>query len=225
MPAPGASALHDNVLTAVGGGIASGTLAAGQVITLDDISVQHRVSRSLAREVIRVLESMGMVASRRRVGITIQPASAWNVFDPRLIRWRLDSPDRPAQLASLTELRRGFEPAAALLAAGRAGAAHCRELAAAASDMQMAVRSGDDATYRLADKNFHRIVVESSGNAMFRALGDLAADVLCCDLSSAVGELHDTVARAIRQADATAAEDAMRAVLDAAGAPMGLPLH
>jgi DNA-binding FadR family transcriptional regulator len=32
------------------------------------------VSRSVAREAIRVLESMGMVESRRRVGITIQPA-------------------------------------------------------------------------------------------------------------------------------------------------------
>ncbi len=69
-----------------------------------------------------MLESMRMVAPpRRRVGITIQPSSAWNVFDPpRVIRWRLDVGDRAAQLMSLSELRRGFEPAAAALAARRA---------------------------------------------------------------------------------------------------------
>ena len=34
------------------------------------------------REAIRVLESMGMVTSRRRVGVTISPRSEWNAFDP-----------------------------------------------------------------------------------------------------------------------------------------------
>ena len=82
-------ALHDNLLTALGTSIVSGAYPAGQVLTLDGVSAQHGMSRSVAREAIRVLESMGMVESRRRVGITIQPAHKWNVFDPRLIRWRL----------------------------------------------------------------------------------------------------------------------------------------
>ena len=62
--------------------IASGKYQAGQVLTLEGVSAEHGVSRSVAREAIRVLESMGMVASRRRVGITIQPSDKWNVFDP-----------------------------------------------------------------------------------------------------------------------------------------------
>ena len=61
--------------------IAAGTLAVGQVLTLD--ICQEYAVRSVAREAIRVLESMGLVASRRRVGITIQPRHKWNVFDPR----------------------------------------------------------------------------------------------------------------------------------------------
>ena len=75
----------------------SGRLAPGQVLDLDGVSAEHGVSRSVAREAIRVLESMGMVASRRRVGITIQPAVQWNMFDPRLIRWRLGAGDRAAR--------------------------------------------------------------------------------------------------------------------------------
>ena len=53
------------------------------MLTLDGIDHEYAVSRSVAREAIRVLESMGMVASRRRVGVTVLPGSRWNVFDPR----------------------------------------------------------------------------------------------------------------------------------------------
>ncbi|BBX69848.1 FadR/GntR family transcriptional regulator [Mycolicibacterium psychrotolerans] len=218
-------ALHDSVLTSLGIAIVSGEYPEGQVITLDGVSARHRVSRSVAREAIRVLESMGMAASRRRVGITIQPSHKWNVFDPRLIRWRLDSDDRAAQLASLSELRRGFEPAAAALAARRADPHQCRILAAAVSDMVVHGRSGDLESYLLADKIFHRTLLEASGNEMFRALNDVVAEVLSGRThhgmmpdkpNPAAIALHDEVARAIRLGDEDAAERAMRAIIDEA---------
>ncbi|ART70137.1 GntR family transcriptional regulator [Mycobacterium dioxanotrophicus] len=218
-------ALHGNLLTALGTGIVSGELAAGQVLTLEGVSARHGVSRSVAREAMRVLESMGMIASRRRVGITIQPSANWNVFDPRLIRWRLEAGDRAAQLVSLSELRRGFEPAAAALAARRANPDHCRILAAAVSDMVVHGRSGDLDAYLLADKVFHRTLLEASGNEMFRALNDVVAEVLTgrthhglmpVQPNPAAIELHDEVARAIRLRDEQGAERAMRAIIDEA---------
>ncbi len=159
---------HASVLAALGGRIASGKLAVGQVLTLEDIGSEYAVSRSVAREAIRVLESMGLVASRRRVGITIQPKHRWNVFDPRVIRWRLDEGDRTEQLLSLSELRRGIEPVAAALAAERADANQCRVLAAAVSDMVIHGRAGDLDAYLLADTIFHRTLLEASGNEMLR---------------------------------------------------------
>lgn len=222
---PHVGALHSNVLTALGARIVSGDYRAGDVMTLDGIAASHGVSRSVAREAIRVLESMGLVVSRRRVGITIQPQLKWNVFDPRLIRWRLESGDRAAQLVSLSELRRGFEPAAAALAARRADPHQCRIMAAAVSDMVVHGRSGDLDLYLLADKVFHRTLLEASGNEMFRALDGVVAEVLTgrthhgmmpATPNPQAIQLHDEVARAIRLRDEVAAEQAMRAIIDEA---------
>ncbi|WHU46320.1 FCD domain-containing protein [Gordonia sp. L191] len=216
---------HEQVLTELGVRIASGDLPEGAVVTLDGIGTEFTVSRTLAREVIRVLESMGLVASRRRVGITVQPRTRWSVFDPRLIRWRLDGADRAAFLLTLSELRRGIEPAAAALAAQRADEHQCRVLAAAASDMAVHGRTGDLDAYLLADKIFHRGLLEASGNEMFRTLTGVVGEVLTgrthhgmmpARPNPAAIALHDDVARAIRLGEPDAAENAMRAIIDEA---------
>lgn len=222
---PAVGARYEAVLTALGHRIVSGELAVGQVLTLDQVSVEHDLSRSVAREAVRVLESMGLLASRRRVGLTVQPHTHWNVFDPRVIRWRLDSGGRAAQLLSLSELRRGFEPAAAALAARRANAHHCRILAAAVSDMVVHGEAGDLQPYLLADKVFHRTLLEASGNEMFRALDSVVSEVLSGRThhgmmpsrpNPAAIALHDDVARAVRLRQPDAAEAAMRAIIDEA---------
>ncbi|OAN41786.1 FadR/GntR family transcriptional regulator [Mycolicibacterium iranicum] len=222
---PYVGARHGSLLTALGTSIVSGHYPSGKVLTLEAVNAEHRVSRSVAREAIRVLESMGMVESRRRVGITVQPAEKWNVFDPMLIRWRLDVGDRTALLTSLSELRLGFEPAAAALAAQRATPHQCRIMASAVSDMVVHGRSGDLDSYLSADKLFHRTLLEASGNEMFRALTGVVDEVLTgrtqhgmmpAKPKIAAIALHDEVARAIRMGEAKQAEEAMRAIIDEA---------
>ncbi|BBZ63523.1 FadR/GntR family transcriptional regulator [Mycolicibacterium monacense] len=222
---PNAGALHGSLVTALGTAIVSGRYPPGAVLTLEGVSAEHGVSRSVAREAIRVLESMGMVESRRRVGITVRPAEKWNAFDPVLIRWRLDVGDRTALLVSLSELRLGFEPAAAALAARRATPHQCRIMASAVSDMVVHGRAGDLDAYLVADKLFHQTLLEASGNEMFRALTGVVAEVLTgrtqhgmmpAKPNLAAIALHDEVARAIRMGEAKMAEDAMRAIIDEA---------
>lgn len=222
---PITGALHGNLVTALGTAIVSGQYPPGRVLTLDGVNADHGVSRSVAREAIRVLESMGMVESRRRVGITVQPVDKWNVFDPMLIRWRLDVGDRTALLVSLSELRLGFEPAAAALAARRASPHQCRVMASAVSDMVVHGRSGDLDAYLLADKMFHQTLLEASGNEMFRALTGVVDEVLTGRTQHgmmpdkpniAAIALHDEVARAIRMGEEKQAEQAMRAIIDEA---------
>lgn len=215
------------MLDRIGTEITAGTRAPGSVLTLDSIGAEYAVSRSVAREAVRVLESMGLVASRRRVGVTVQPRDRWNLFDPRVVAWRLEGAERAAQLVSLAELRRGFEPAAAALAAQRASAEQCRALASAATDMVVTGRSGDQEAYLRADQLFHRTLLEASGNDMFAALSGLVAGALAGRTHHHLMpsrpniealDLHDEVARAVRHGDAASAERAMRAIIDEAAA-------
>ena len=219
------AALHDDVLDALGRRIVSGDLAAGTVLTLDDIDTEYDVSRSVSREAVRVLASMGMVASRRRVGLTVQPRTGWQVFDPRLIRWRLDSDDRAAQLRSLGELRSGFEPVAAALAAVRATPEQCGALTAAVGDMVVHGRAGDLEAFLAADIVFHRVLLEASGNEMLASLDEVVAEVLAgrthhhlmpTKPKDEAIDLHVEVARAVRAGDAVAARAAMEAIISEA---------
>lgn len=205
----------------------SGVLVAGTVLNVEGICAEHGVSRSVAREAVRVLESMGLLAARRRVGVTVLPRTSWNVFDPRVIRWRLDSSDRVDQLLSLSELRRGIEPVAAALAAQRATPEQCRALVVAVSDMEMYGINGDLEPYLLADQTFHRILLEASGNEMLASLGDVVAEVLGGRTHHGMMPhkpnphaiaLHDAVARAVRSRDAAAAEASMRSIIEEASA-------
>lgn len=117
MPAP---VLHSEVARVLGEEIVGGVLPAGHVLSLAGIEERFSRSRTVVREAVRVLESLGLVVPKRRVGVTVQPSSAWSVLSPQVIAWRLASDAREEQLRSLTQLRRAVEPAAARAAALRA---------------------------------------------------------------------------------------------------------
>ncbi|MFE3609779.1 FadR/GntR family transcriptional regulator [Streptomyces goshikiensis] len=217
--------LHSHVLDTLGLAITAGEDPPGTVLRTDEIAARFGASRTVVREVVRVLESMQLVESRRRVGVTVRPAEQWNVYDPQVIRWRLAGPDRPRQLRSLTVLRSAIEPVAAGLAAARAGAEQCAELTEAALGMVRTSRGRQLEAYLRHDIAFHRVVLNASGNEMFARLGDVVAEVLTGrtqhavmfdDPDPAAVTLHVQVAEAVREGDAARAEALTRQI--AAGA-------
>lgn len=170
--------MHHDAVDELGSAIVQGRLAPGQVLTSEALEERLGASRSVIREAVRVLESLGLVTSRRRLGVVIAPRTAWNVFDPRLIGWRLDSADRDEQLRTLGELRRGYEPVAAELAAARATPEQCATLTGAVMDMVRYAKAQDLEAYLEADIRFHATLLAASGNEMLAALRGVTAAVL-----------------------------------------------
>ncbi|MFC4587675.1 FadR/GntR family transcriptional regulator [Sphaerisporangium corydalis] len=212
--------LHGSVLDELGVLITSAAFPPGQVLRIEQLEQRFGVSRSVIREAVRVLESMGLVTSRRRVGVTVAPRAGWNLFDPRLIGWRLDGAGRTRLLGSLDQLRGGVEPVAAALAARHATPGQCGELTGAVMAMAVHGRSGDRDAYLRADILFHTTLLEASGNDMLGALATVVAQVLtgrARDPAPEAIRLHAEVAQAVQTGDAEAAERAMREITSRAG--------
>lgn len=214
--------LHDPVLEKLGTEIASGELPAGHVLTLDGIQERFGVSRTVARETMRILESMGLVESRRRVGITVRPFESWNVFDPRVIWWRLAGPGRGAQLRTLTELRIAVEPLAAGAAARSATTAQRARVVELAGTLRRLGEAAELTEFMELDVEYHALLLQASGNEMFGALADVVAAVLRGRTQLGLMphqpvpqalDLHEAVAHAVAGGHSAEAERAMRELL------------
>jgi GntR family transcriptional regulator, galactonate operon transcriptional repressor len=81
------------------------------------LAKQFKVSRTVLREAVKVLQGKGMVEVRPKTGILIRPRCEWSLLDADLISWQcalgLDEPF----VRNLTRLRLILEPAAAQSAA------------------------------------------------------------------------------------------------------------
>lgn len=214
--------LHNRVLAVLGPAIAAGEYTTGHTFTLSGLEQDFGVSRTVAREAVRVLESMGLVVSRPRTGIRVRPRRDWSVFDPQLIRWRLAGAGRMEQLRSLNELRAAVEPGAAALAAERGPADDRAQLAILAEQMTLTGRAGELDTFLELDVTFHRRVLELSGNEMLSGLAEVVTEVLVGRTSYDLMphrprpealRLHTAVAQAIRDGLPDVAEAAMRAIV------------
>src|SRR5664279_2797682 len=163
---PVVSDLHESVVQRWGWDIVSGALPPGTRIVADAAAVQLGVSRTVVREAVRVLESMGLLTVRQRIGITISPANKWNPLDPNISRWRLAGPDAARYLGDLDELRAVNEPLAARRAAECATAEQIDAMTTAVVGMAVAARAGDQPRYFSHDADFHRELLSASGNHM-----------------------------------------------------------
>jgi DNA-binding FadR family transcriptional regulator len=221
--------LHAQVLASLGPAITAGEHPPGTVLLTEELAGRYEVSRTVAREAVRVLESMHLVESRRRVGVTVLPPEQWNVYDPQVITWRLAGSDRGRQLRSLTVLRSAVEPVAARLAAELATPEECAALTEHALGMVATSRGQQLDNYLVHDIAFHGTVLRASHNEMFARLGDVVAavltgrtqhEVMFSDPRQEAVTLHVQVAEAVREGDGPRAERAMRTITEDAMAEL-----
>lgn len=218
---PGVS-LYASLLQQLGGRILRGDLPPGtQLDNVEDLSVAHGVSRTVMREVIRVLSDKGMLESRPRTGTRVRPRAAWNFLDPDLLAWRYGSTTNAVDTRALFELRRAIEPAAGALAAQRASPEQIAELEGYFALMEQ--YADDGPRFAEPDLAFHQLILRMTGNELISSLAALteAALAMSFRLSDAnpLGQrpslpLHRRVIDCIKNRDADGARDALLKLLD-----------
>lgn len=215
--------MHHGISRELGIEIIDGIWATDEARTLEDLQSRFGVSRTVAREVSRQLEAMGLVRTRRRLGLVAQAIADWSVLDPLLIDWRLHSTKREEQIRSLTQLRLAVEPAAAESVARHASIHDRAQLLPLAAEMRRTGEAGQLMEFMTFDIEFHSLLLKSCGNELFAALSDLVAVVL--QGRTELGLMpaqpkpealdgHEAVAEAVFRGDAPAARAAMQLILD-----------
>lgn len=216
----------NDILDSLGAAIAAGDLPAGETFTLGDISSRWQTSRTVAREVMRALEQLGMVSAARRTGMTVLPQERWQVFHSKVISCRLQAEkSRAAQLSSLNQVRLGIEPIAARAAAEHATAAERAELIRLSNRlMSLAAHPSQRVGEELeTDLEFHASVLRASHNEMFAALAPSLLAILKGksiygsrkrDPVAGTASVHAELARAIDKGACDAAEELARRILD-----------
>lgn len=212
--------LHGQVVHELGKRIISGQLSEGEVLPNEaDLGAEFEVSRTALREGIKVLAAKGLLASRTRTGTRVRPRLEWNMLDPDVLAWRMESGQSVDFVQELYEFRRATEPMAASLAALRATDVEIGAMKLALDEMEAA---GTDVLATIdPDLRFHQAILAASGNELLASLSSmietsLAFSFQMCKPDKKVHALpaHRTVLDAIRARDSVAASEAMFVLLE-----------
>ncbi|MDP5029699.1 MAG: FadR family transcriptional regulator [Paraglaciecola sp.] len=165
----------------------------------------YGVSRTSIREAVKMLGAKGLITSRPRKGIVVEPASKWNLYDTSVLKWMLESSPSLFVLREFLQMRMAIEPQAAALAAQFATDEQIKQIEQALKGMEAA---GSDPTLSLheADIAFHTSILAASNNRFILQLRDFVSTALNVSIQhttpakgsiKAIIEEHDKVYRAI----------------------------
>lgn len=221
-----ATPVEANVAHNIGRDIVSGKFQPDTRLP-DEASMLKRyaVSRTALREAYSKLAAKGLIIARPKVGTSVRPHAFWNMLDPEVLSWHMQTKPAGEIARELYTLRRMVEPAAAALAAQMRTDEDLRKIEAAFLDMN--ATSMDESELIEADLRFHVEILFATGNHFIGAFSALihAAMMTTFKLSwrGAAAVLikeerlvqHGEVLEAIRQRNADLAKQRMEALLDA----------
>ena len=161
--------LHGTVARDLGILIVSGRYKPGDVLDGEiEASDRLNVSRSAYREGVRILAAKGLVEVRPKSGTRVSPRDKWHLLDPDVLSWIFKFEPEDHLLESLFELRKIVEPAAAALAATRRTQGQIDAMRRALETMTVESLASEEG--RLADQEFHSILLEASDNPFVAGL-------------------------------------------------------
>lgn len=214
---------QDSLANRLGQEIVAGVFPPGSLLPSEmEMRQRFAVSRTALREAYQVLAGKAMIVARPKVGTGIRPKSDWNMLDPQVLAWHLQTLPIEDLVDDLSVLRRIVEPEAAAIAAGLRSDETMAKIEAAFADMERFRDGSGDLVS--ADARFHLAILAGSGNAFLGALGSLirAALFVTFELSwEGAARMQDhrlakhrAIMEAIRVRDSALARREMTELLD-----------
>jgi GntR family galactonate operon transcriptional repressor len=171
--------IHASLAGRLGREIVSGVYPPGSLLpNAADMCARFNVSRTALREAYSVLTAKAMIVARPKIGTRVRPKADWNMLDPEVLSWHLQSTPTESFVAELFALRQMVEPEAAALVAK----AHSRLTIERVADAYRRMDEFKDGAGDLigADLDFHMGILEGTGNHFLTALGGLIRTSLEC---------------------------------------------
>lgn len=200
-----------------------GRVAPGDILDPELIATEFSVSRTVVREVLKVLAAKGLVGARQRYGTFVTERSQWNLLDSDVMTWRATGAPDPRLVLELDEVRGIIEPAAARMAAERRTPEQLTVIRDAWKSLNAAYTSDSPTRPDPAesDFSFHRAILSASGNELLEQFEVLLGPALHARSRLAEQhmttldflDLHRQVLTAIEKGKATQAERSMRALM------------
>ena len=218
--------LHGQTVEVLARRIVSGVFAEGATLNLATLQDELDISLTALREALKVLAAKGLVDARPKRGTFVRPRTDWRLLDGDVLRWQFAGHTPQRLFDDLDELRGSVEPAAAGLAAARAGEADLAALDAALT--AMAAAGTDAAAAVAADLAFHRALLTATHNELLLRMEVLMEPGLAERDRLVHGARpdrnpvpsHRAVADAIRRRQPQRATSAMRRLLEDANDDM-----
>lgn len=213
------------ILSQLGREIVGGTYPADERMP-DEASMlaKYDISRTALREAYAQLTSKGMIVARPKVGTSVTSPIYWNMLDPDVLLWHLDSKPLGDVARSLHPLRRMVEPGAAAMAAQSRREDELARLESAYEQMRDA---GNDGEAQLAaNLRFHLEILSATHNPFIGAFNTLLSTVMQRTMRlgwDGVGQValrparllqHQDVLDAIRRRDPDMARMRMEILVD-----------
>ena len=137
---------------------------------------RYDITRTALREAYAQLTAKGMIVARPKVGTSVTSPIFWNMLDPEVLLWHLDSKPLEDIAMSLHPLRRMIEPGAAALAAQLRTEEELLRLERAYEQMKTSGRDGESLI--AADLRFHLEILSATHNPFMGAFSTLLNTVM-----------------------------------------------
>lgn len=164
--------MHSHVASALGREIVGGVYQPGALLPNEaELCARFAVSRTVLREAYSLLTAKALIIARPRVGTRVRSKADWNMLDPEVLTWHVETVPTEDFIDELYTLRMMVEPAAAALVATARPRAVIDRIAAAYADMERFKDGEGDLV--AADLQFHSAILDATGNRFISALGGL----------------------------------------------------